>query len=113
MQEIINKYPQNPTQYLFPIITRQDGTERQQYLNKILIVNRKLKQIARLAKVTTPLSTYVSRHSWASIAKSKNIPISVISEGMGHDNEENTRIYLASIQTNRIDEVNNRILKDL
>ncbi len=113
MQEIVAKYPENPTRYLLPIITRQDGTERQQYLNKILFVNRKLKQIAKLAKITTPLSMYVSRHSWASIAHSKNVPLSVISEGMGHDNEETTRIYLTSIQTNQIDEANNRILKEL
>ena len=113
MQEIIDKYPENPTQYLLPIITRQDGSERKQYLNNILYVNRKLKQIARLAKISTPLTMYVSRHSWASIAKSKNVPLSVISEGMGHDNEETTRIYLAAIQTNQIDDANRRILKDL
>ncbi len=113
MQEIVDKYPENPTQYLLPIITGQDGKERKQYLNKILFVNRKLKQIAQLAKISTPLTMYVSRHSWASIAKSKNVPLSVISEGMGHDNEETTRIYLAAIQTNQIDEANSRILKEL
>ena len=113
MQEIIDKYPENPTQYLLPIITKEDGTERKQYLNKILFVNRKLKQVARLAKISTPLTMYVSRHSWASIAKSKNVPLSVISEGMGHDNEETTRIYLAAIQTNRIDDANRQILKEL
>ena len=113
MQEIIDKYPENPTQYLLPIITKQDGTERKQYLNKILFVNRKLKQIAKLAEISTPLTMYVSRHSWASIAKSKNVPLSIISEGMGHDNEETTRIYLAAIQTNQIDDANRRILKEL
>lgn len=113
MQEIVDKYPENPTQYLLPIITKQDGTERKQYLNKILFVNRKLKQVGRLAKISTPLTMYVTRHSWASIAKSKNVPLSVISEGMGHDNEETTRIYLASIQTNQIDEANSRILREL
>lgn len=113
MQDNLERYEQNPTQYLLPIITRQDDTERKQYLSKILFVNRKLKQIAQLAKISIPLSMYVSRHSWASIAKSKNVPLSVISEGMGHDNEETTRIYLAAIQTNRIDEANNRILKGL
>lgn len=81
MQEIVDKYPENPTQYLLPIITRQDGTERKQYLNKILCVNRKLKQIARMAKITTPLTMYVSRHSWASIAKSKNVPLSSSARG--------------------------------
>lgn len=113
MQRIIDKYPENPTQYLLPIITKQDGTERQQYLNKMLFVNRKLKHVAKLAKISTPLTMYVSRHSWASIAKSKHVPLSVISGGMGHDNEETTRIYLASIQTNQIDEANSRILNEL
>ena len=55
----------------------------------------------------------MSRHSWASIAKSKNIPISVISEGMGHDSEETTRIYLASLDGSVIDKANSLILKDL
>jgi site-specific recombinase XerD len=113
MQDIIDKRPENSTQYLLPIITRQNGTERKQYLNRILFVNRKLKQVGKLAKISTPLTMYVCRHSWASIAKSKDVPLSVISEGMGHDNEETTRIYLASIQTNQIDEANSRILKDL
>lgn len=113
MQEIVDKYSNNQTQYLLPIITRQDGTERKQYLNKIMFVNRKLKLIALMTRIPVPLTMYVSRHSWASIANSKNVPLSVISEGMGHDNEETTRIYLASIQTDRIDEANSRILKEL
>lgn len=71
MQAIVDKYPPNPTQYLLPVITRSDGMERRQYLNKILFVNRKLKHIARLAKISIPLTMYVSRHSWASIAMSK------------------------------------------
>ena len=56
---------------------------------------------------------YVARHSWASIAHSKNIPLSVISEGMGHDSETTTQIYLASLNTSVIDRANNLILKDL
>ena len=56
---------------------------------------------------------YVSRHALASIAKSKNVPISVISEGMGHDSEATTRIYLASLDTMAIDKANSMILKSL
>ena len=37
---------------------------------------------------------YKARHSWASIAKNKNIPLSVISESMGHNSENTTKIYL-------------------
>lgn len=56
---------------------------------------------------------YISRHCWASVARSKNIPISIISEGMGHDSEATTRIYLASLDTSAIDRANSLILKDL
>lgn len=56
---------------------------------------------------------YCARHGWASVAKSKNIPLSVISEGMGHDSEETTRIYLASLDADVIDKANSLILKGL
>lgn len=56
---------------------------------------------------------YISRHSWASAAKDKNIPISVISEGMGHDSEITTQIYLASLDNSIVDKANAQILDDL
>ena len=82
MQEIIDRYGDSETQYLLPIIEREDGTERRQYRNKMLLVNRKLKKIAARAGLTTPLTMYVERHSWASIAKTKNISICIFSESI-------------------------------
>ncbi len=113
MQEIVDKYDTSGTPYLLPIILKEDGTERKQYLNKMLLINRKLKIIAKEAGITIPLSLYVARHSWASIARDKNIPIAIISKGMGHDSENTTQIYLSSIQSNKIDEANGRILRGL
>ena len=114
MAEIVVKYKdRNATQYLLPIITNPLLDERKQYRNAIYRVNTALKEVARLANQSIPLTMYCARHGWASIAKSKNIPISVISEGMGHDSEETTRIYLASLDTNVIDKANSLILKDL
>ena len=110
MEAIANKHLNSNNPFLFPIITKEDGTERKQYLNKMMLINRYLKKIAELAKIPIPLTMYVARHSWASIAQSKNVPMQAISLGMGHDNEETTRIYLASIQTNVIDDANNKIL---
>ena len=69
--------------------------------------------LAEIIHLQIPLSTYVARHAWASIAKSKNIPISVISEGMGHDSEITTQIYLASLDTSAIDRANELVLKGL
>ena len=63
-----------------------------------------------MGNISTPLTMYVARHSWASIAQSKNIPVHTISLAMGHDNEETTRIYLATIQNNVIDKANNKII---
>ena len=77
----------------------------------MLLINKYLKRIAELAKINIPLTMYVARHSWASIAQSNNIPINAISLGMGHDKEETTRIYLASIQTDVIDNANSKILR--
>ena len=114
MAEIVVKYKdRNATQYLLPIITNPLLDERKQYRNAIYRVNTALKEVARLANQSIPLTMYCARHGWASIAKSKNIPISVISEGMGHDSEETTRIYLASLDSNVIDKANSLILKDL
>lgn len=77
------------------------------------MINNKLKEIATLTDIQINLTMYVSRHSWASIAKSQNIPLPVISEGMGHDSETTTRIYLASLDTSTIDKANGLILEKL
>ena len=113
MQEIINKYDTSNTPYLLPIITDMEKDEIQQYKSALHLVNNKLKEIGKQLKLNIPLTTYVSRHGWASIAKSKNIAISVISETMGHDSEKTTRIYLASLDATMIDKANRIILKSL
>ena len=114
MEDIVAKYKETyNTDYLLPIITNPLADGRKQYRNAIYRVNTALKEVARQAGLAVPLTMYCARHGWASIAKSKNIPLSVISEGMGHDSEETTRIYLASLDTSVIDEANSLILKSL
>ncbi len=113
MQEIIDKHETDKNNiYLLPILKYPDDN-RNQYKNMLMRINRLLKEIAKLINLNIPLTLYVARHSWASIAKSKNIPISVISEGMGHDSELTTQIYLASLDNNIIDNANAKILHDL
>jgi len=112
MQRIVSKYSSCDMEYLLPII-KKTGNERRQYRNALRLVNNKLKEISAIAGLQTNLTMYVSRHSWASIAKSKNVPISVISEGMGHDSEGTTQIYLASLDSSMIDKANEMILRNL
>jgi len=113
MQEIAEKHDHPLSEYLLPIIKPVNGDEREQYQNAMYLVNRKLKTIGEMVGMQLPLTMYVARHSWASVAKNKHIPISVISEGMGHDSEMTTRIYLASLDTAVVDKANKIILKSL
>lgn len=113
MREIVDRYDIPASPYLLPLIARPGMDERKQYINASHRINRYLKVIGKELGLSVPLTHYVARHSWASAARSKNIPISVISEGMGHDSESTTRIYLASLDTTTIDKANKLILKSL
>ncbi|MDO4165436.1 MAG: site-specific integrase [Bacteroides sp.] len=113
MQAILDKYDTQGSHYLLPIIKDCEKDERRQYLNAAHLVNQKLKRVGAKLKLSHPLTMYVARHAWASIAHSKNIPLSVISEGMGHDSESTTRIYLASLDASAIDKANRVILKSI
>lgn len=74
-------------------------------------INRYLKHIGDLLSISIPLTMYVARHTWASIAKSKHIPISIISDALGHDSESTTQIYISSLDNQRIDNANRKILR--
>ena len=113
MQMMLDKYPENNSDYLLPIIRNKEVNEHCIYRNTGYNINHNLKSIAGMVGVNIPLTLYVARHSWASIAKAKGIPISVISEGMGHDSETTTQIYLASLETSVVDKANSLILKSL
>lgn len=113
MQSIVEKYPPNPTQYLLPILTNPLSDERIAYRNRASCINRQLKTIARLTNLKIPLTLYCARHSWASAARTKGIPVSIISEGMGHDSEATTQIYLASLETSLIDRANALIIRSV
>jgi integrase len=114
MQEIVEKYDTSHSNYLLPIIKPLSNIdERKQYIYAAHNINRCLKIIGKELGLSVSLTLYVARHAWASIAKSKNVPLSVISEGMGHDSETTTRIYLASLDTVAIDKANSMILKSL
>lgn len=113
MQELIDKYDTTGSPYLLPIIKSNGKDDRRQYKSEAHRINNNLKKIGERLGLVIPLTTYVARHGWASIAKSKNIPIATISEAMGHDSETTTRIYLASLDTSVVDKANSLILKSL
>ncbi|MDE6409106.1 MAG: site-specific integrase [Muribaculaceae bacterium] len=113
MQGILDKYPENRSEYLLPIIKKKGTNERYTYRNVGYNVNHNLKAISQKIGIPFPLTLYVARHSWASAAKEKGIPLSVISEGMGHESEATTQIYLASLDNSIVDKANALIIKSL
>lgn len=113
MQLMLDKYPENASDFLLPVIRNNGTNERCTYQNVGYNINHNLKKIAKLIGLDFRLTMYVARHSWASAARAKGIPLSVISEGMGHDSEATTQIYLASLDTSIVDRANALILKSL
>lgn len=113
IHELIGRYSTEGLSYLLPVITNSSNDERKQYEAALRRINNALKNIADMLKLPIPLTTYVSRHAWATIAKSKNVPVNVISDALGHDSIATTQIYLASIDSATIDRANELIIKDL
>ena len=107
MREIIGRYAPRTrdTPYLFPVLTAEDPA-RAYY-------NRLLKKLASLLGLDSGLSSYTSRHSWATAARNHNVPLPVISAGMGHTSERTTQIYLSALETSVIDSANRKILASL
>lgn len=113
ISELIDRYPTKDSPYLLPLITNPGTDERRQYETALRRINKTLKIIAGMIKLPVTLTTYVSRHAWATIAKSKNVPVGVISDALGHDSIVTTQIYLASIDASTINRANELIIKDL
>lgn len=113
MQRIVDRYSDKDSDFLLPLIRRSDMDHRRQYLNSSHLVNKYLKKVGEMIGLAEPLTMYRSRHGWASIAREHNVPVSVISQGMGHDSEKTTRIYLASLDTSVVDRANDKILGKL
>ena len=112
MQEIVDAYSHltKDTPYLLPIITKQDGMERKQYEKAEHNVNRNLKKIGEMAGLHIPLTTYVARHSWASIMRDMGNDITVVGKGLGHSDIKTTQIYLSTIDTAVVTRANKRFL---
>jgi site-specific recombinase XerD len=114
--EILNYYKQFKKangSYVFPILNTSHVTAMQidnriAKMNKA--VNKELKEIANKANIDFRLTTYVARHTYATIMKRGGISTSIISESLGHGNEKITQVYLDSFENNVLDEASKTIL---
>jgi len=116
MQRIIARYSDcvRDSAYIFPILT-SEGLETQfrQYRAALNTYNVQLRKLSSMLGLDFGISSYMARHSWATAARNHNVPISVISAGMGHTSEHTTRIYLTQLENSTIDAANRKILAEL
>lgn len=106
LRAIIARYASKDSPYLLPILSGNNP----KYESALRLHNMRLNQISNILKLPTSLTSYVARHSWATLAKRKGVALQVISESMGHNNENTTRIYLSSLEKSVIDDVNAKLL---
>jgi integrase len=111
--EFFEKYhnPENP--YLFPILFAYHKTEQQKAnrIHKIIgKTNKDLKEIGESLKLPIMLTTYVARHSFATVLKRSGVKTSVISESLGHSSEKVTQYYLDSFENDKLRETINYLL---
>lgn len=99
------------TSYVFPILASVDGCgqDARRYASALGWYNRHLKRLTAMAHIRRPLSSYVARHTWASLAYRSHVALPVISEALGHTNIRTTQIYIKSLGGSAIFQANKRI----
>ncbi|MBI1835924.1 MAG: phage integrase SAM-like domain-containing protein [Flavobacteriia bacterium] len=96
--------------FIFPMGFEDTEKGIRRYKQHRKRVNVKLGDLAKMANIDEDITTYYARHSWATIAKRKLIPISVISEGLGHADLKTTQVYLDSFDDDVLDQANEDIV---
>lgn len=111
MQELVDRNSSKDGVHLLGILDENsEKSLRFQYHYTQCIINTALKRLGKQLNLGTNLTMYVARHSWATIARQKNIPISVICDGMGHNSEKTTQVYLQSVDAEAIDRCNDKLI---
>lgn len=103
---VLKEYKKSNEAYLFPILSSRHKTEQQRLnrLHKVITkVNKALKTIGEELHIPIKLTTYVARHSYATVLKRAGVSTSIISESLGHSSEKVTQIYLDGFENSQID----------
>lgn len=107
MRKLIARYQGVSGPYLFPVLKSMVSSYLD-YTSALRLQNKRLKKLGKL--VGADLSTYVARHTWASVALQKGISEELISKGMGHTSVKTTRIYMAFWDDAQLDRANEIVI---
>ena len=128
MLEIIMRYEQGDSEFVFPILSDKvedsvsspsvssssvSAQQHRQYTARLRQYNYNLHQLSKMLGLAKPLSSYVVRHSWASIAYLHHLDISLISKALGHTKSSTTFIYIKSLFDSDLFEANQTLMEDL
>lgn len=110
--EILSRYEGiSRSGYLFPILTSTSPAEcYKEYRYQLGMYNKRLNRLSKLLDYPYHLSSYVPRHTWASLAREQGIPVSIISESLGHTSEKTTRIYMKALEKQKLDQANQKLI---
>ena len=106
LQKHMNRNSESP--YLFPILRSKEGTEEayREYQSALRRFNNDLKSLSRKLRISSSVTSYTLRHSWATTAKYRGVPIEMISESLGHKSIKTTQIYLKGFELEERTKVN-------
>ena len=106
LERIMRRYRRKGSPYVFPFLHAARKGRREGELSErsaLRRVNRAAHEIGRLAGLSLPLTTYVLRHTWATLMLEDGQPVELISQGLGHTSIRTTQIYLARISVQKVD----------
>ena len=115
LNQLRNRQESRPNcpDYLFGILRgdkkRKDECAYREYQSALRKFNYCLKGLAKALHLKSPVTSYTLRHSWATTAKYRGVPIEMISESLGHKSIKTTQIYLKGFELKDRTEVNRRI----
>jgi integrase len=100
--------------YIFSVLnklTHITPTQQHNRIHKVLTrVNKDLKAIGKSVGIDIPLTSYVARHTFATVLKRSGVSTAIISESMGHQTEAITQTYLKSFENSVIDDAMENLL---
>ncbi|MEG2415293.1 MAG: site-specific integrase [Kiritimatiellia bacterium] len=113
--QLLRNKKTSPTQpdapdYLFNILSGEKKKKELQgyreYQAALRNFNNQLKKLAKACHIPLPVTSYSLRHSWATTAKYRKVPVEMISESLGHKSIKTTQIYLKGFELEERTEIN-------
>lgn len=93
--EFFKKSKELNREYIFPFLHNELNGEDlfKAISSQTAYANKNLKEIAKLASISKPLTTHIARHTFATRALRKGIRIEAVSKLLGHSSIKTTQVY--------------------